>query len=132
MNAHHPFRAVVSGLGPALVLVLFLAPPEVRGQGTQLHYDASGNLSRVQPLTGTAPVLSGPQNVLLSYGDLVSLTVLARGTPPLSYQWQHHSNSIPGATADSLWVRIIAPGDFGPYRVLVSNVYGSATSTNAL
>jgi hypothetical protein len=60
------------------------------------------------------------------------LTVLATGSPPLSYQWQFNSNTIPGEYGDTLRRPQVAPADFGAYRVIVSNAFGSVTSSNAL
>jgi len=63
---------------------------------------------------------------------LAALSVSASGSLPLSYQWQFNGNSIPGAFSDSLRFRNIAPADFGAYRVIVSNAFGSVTSANAM
>jgi hypothetical protein len=43
----------------------------------------------------------------------------------LQYQWQFNSNNIAGANADSLFLMNLASNDFGAYRVIVSNAFGS-------
>lgn len=102
-------------------------------QDTRLSYDLPGNLEKVEASSGTAPeLMTGPQNVVSAPGDLVSFTVLARGSRPLSYQWQFNSNVISGAVGDSLLLTNVAAAAFGAYRVVVSNPFGSVTSSNVL
>jgi len=110
---------------------LLCSPCVVRGQGTKLNYDASGSLLSVAPLSGTAPALSGPQNVLAAAGDFAAFTVSANGSPPLSYRWFCNSNLVAGATGSSLLIINVAPTNFGAYYVVVTNASGSATSAVA-
>src|SRR5947209_14208029 len=95
--------------------------------------DLSGNLTSIGPSAGTGPSIAiQPRSTVASVGQAVYWTVLAGGSLPLSYQWQLNSNNIAGATADSLSLLNVASTDFGSYRVIVSNAFGSVTSSNAL
>src|SRR5207253_2641174 len=70
-----------------------------------------------------------PQSQSVTEGDTVTLSLVAAGTGPLSYQWNKNGVAIPGATGSSLVfgpVQIIAAGT---YTAVVSNVAGSATSS---
>ncbi|HEY5909399.1 MAG TPA: immunoglobulin domain-containing protein [Verrucomicrobiae bacterium] len=56
-------------------------------------------------------------------------TVLAGGTEPLSYQWRFFATNISGATGTSYTIRSAGTNDIGPYSVVVTNVYGSASAS---
>ncbi len=62
-------------------------------------------------------------------GYTLSLTANAAGTPPLAYQWRRNGTAIAGQTAATLNIAGVALTDSGSYDVVVSNPYGSATST---
>lgn len=62
-------------------------------------------------------------------GATVVFTVVAGGTPPLSYQWRRNGNDLPGATGTSLTLTNIMPPNVGNYTVVVTNASGSVTST---
>ena len=95
--------------------------------------DLSGNLASIGPSAGAPPAVTGqPLSGVAGLGKGVSWTAIASGSLPLFYQWQLNSNNIPGATADTLSVLSVAPADFGAYRVIISNAFGSVTSSNAL
>jgi hypothetical protein len=64
-------------------------------------------------------------------GMRAMFTVLAGGTPPLSYQWQFNNADIPGATAASFTVPNVQATNLGVYRVVITNEAGSVVSSNA-
>ena len=49
----------------------------------------------------------------------------------LSYQWHHNGAPISGATASTLTIPNVQPGDAGQYSVVVSNPCGARTSRPA-
>jgi hypothetical protein len=77
-------------------------------------------------------IIAPPANVTASAGAAVALTSTVIGMPPLSYQWQLNGVNVPGATAKSLSLQNVEPGNAGQYRIVVSNSYGSATSSPAV
>ena len=80
---------------------------------------------------GQPPYITAqPQNTNVTLGATVTLQVSATGSPPLSYQWQLYGNALGGQTNSSLVLTNVQAG--GDYRVLVSNLYGSATSQVAV
>jgi hypothetical protein len=80
-----------------------------------------------------APVIvTQPQSQQAPLGTNVSLSVVARGLPPLSYQWFRNGNSLAGATASTLALSNVQFADSGTYAVVVSNPYGSAASDGAV
>ncbi len=79
------------------------------------------------------PVLtSQPEGQTATVGSTVTFVVLVGGLPPLSYQWQFDSTNIAGATASSLTLTNVQPGQAGNYLVVVSNAWGVVTSSNAV
>src|SRR5262245_29247635 len=87
-------------------------------------------------VVGQAPnITQQPANLTVNVGESASFTVTANGTAPLSYQWQKFISStwtdIAGATAATFTIQTAATTDAGQYRVVVSNLVGTATSNAA-
>ena len=64
-------------------------------------------------------------------GDILTLAVNAGGTPNLSYQWRQNESPLPApAGTNAVYVKpnFSIAGDSGNYDVIVTNLYGSATS----
>lgn len=82
--------------------------------------------------TTNAPLITTqPQSQTNSLGATATFAVVANGTGPLSYQWQHTSTNLPGATTSSLSLTNIQTTDTGTYSVVITNLAGSITSSNA-
>jgi len=64
-------------------------------------------------------------------GTNATVTVTVTGTAPLSYQWQFNGVDITGATGTTLTLTNVNASNDGSYSVVVSNAYGSASSTAA-
>lgn len=100
--------------------------------------NASGSVtSSVATLTvsasATAPsITTQPTAQTVTVGTPVTLTVVASGTAPLTYQWRKGGVAISGATAATYTISAAASGDAGSYDVVVTNSAGSATSTAAV
>jgi hypothetical protein len=76
-------------------------------------------------------ILTPPQNATVKAGDTANFTVLAAGSPPLTYQWKFNGNNLAGATSSSLSITNAQQADQGDYSVAVSNPVGSLTSPTA-
>ena len=80
----------------------------------------------------TLPViLNQPASQCSFNGAPVTLTVVADGKAPLSYQWRFNGAEIPGATTSAYAITNPLPKDTGLYSVRVTNTYGAVTSSNA-
>jgi hypothetical protein len=78
------------------------------------------------------PVITAqPQGQVGYWGRGVTVIVTAGGTSPLSYQWLKDGTPIEGATASSLVMPNLEATNAGNYSVVVTNSYGSTTSSNA-
>ena len=92
---------------------------------------ASSSVSvTVQPV---APVITAqPSNLVVATGQDAMFSVTVAGSATLQYQWQRNGADIAGATAASYTLPSAASGDDGAtFRVVVTNVAGSVTSSGA-
>lgn len=81
----------------------------------------------------TAPtIVESPASATLTVGEWTEFSVVATGSRPMRYQWQHNGVDIPWATSDTFTVFAIDAADAGTYRVVVTNSLGSATSSDAV
>jgi len=78
-------------------------------------------------------IVAQPQSQVLAAGDTLVLDVVATGDEPLSYQWRRNGVPIPGVTSSPVLVIVGAQAsDTGNYSVIVTNLYGSSTSAEAI
>ena len=61
----------------------------------------------------------------------VSFSVTAAGNGPLKYQWYHRGRELAGQTNAQISLSQVRAADGGKYTVLVSNQFGSTTSSTA-
>lgn len=83
------------------------------------HTSAGAPAIVVQPVPQSAPV-----------GGNATFSVSASGNAPLSYQWFHGDDEVPGATADTLSLTGVGAADVGTYYVEVTNDVGVTTSAS--
>ena len=82
--------------------------------------------------TNPPSITSQPQPLTVNAHANVSFTVTATGNTPLNYQWSLNGTNISGATASSLTISNVTPQVLGAYAVVITNAFGSATSSNAM
>ncbi|HEY5912009.1 MAG TPA: immunoglobulin domain-containing protein [Verrucomicrobiae bacterium] len=93
---------------------------------------AAGFYHSIAMTQAGAPVLrSDLVNTVVIYGARVYLHVNAVGAGPLVYQWQCNLTNILGATAATLQIDAAGFSDAGVYSVIVSNPFGTVTSSSA-
>ena len=81
---------------------------------------------------GSVPyIVSQPQSVLINYGQNASFSVAAVGSSQIAYQWSLSGTPIAGATNTSLTITNAGPADLGDYAVVVTDPFGSVTSSPA-
>ncbi|MGN6641367.1 MAG: LamG-like jellyroll fold domain-containing protein [Verrucomicrobiota bacterium] len=84
------------------------------------------------PLSTSLSIISNPSSASVFAGSNVTFSVMAVGSGSLHYQWWHEDVLIPGAIQSSLILSNVQAADEGNYSVVVTNLYRSATSSNAL
>ena len=84
------------------------------------------------PVVAVAPVVSTqPTSQTASLGGTLTLSVVATGTAPVSYQWSRGGVIIAGATSATLALTNLQASDAAAYTVAVSNAGGTVTSNAA-
>jgi hypothetical protein len=94
----------------------------------------------VLTVTNVPPAITvQPTNQTVEVGATATLAVTATGTEPLSYQWWLNETNllvdggqIEGATSNVLTISNVQLTNNGNYTVIVTNVAGSVTSSNAV
>ena len=75
-----------------------------------------------------ASIVTQPVGGSVSQGETVTLSVVAAGTEPISYQWYHGDELVEGATESTLLLADLQAVASGTYHVVVSNRAGTETS----
>jgi hypothetical protein len=113
--------------------------------GTHYYAELQANYPNVFPVGGygsitvqpfgsfppLAPQVSQPQSQISVAGSTVLLSVAGVGTQPLSYSWYFNGNPSPIGTGPTLSLSNVQPSASGNYFVIVTNAYGSITSSVA-
>jgi hypothetical protein len=109
--------------------VLAVEVHQVNGTSSDLGFNAE--LAVTQTIFG--PVIrTQPVSQSAAAGATIAFSVIADGTPPLSYQWRFQGQAIEGATQPVLNLVNLLSSQAGAYQVIVSNPAGNATSSDAL
>ena len=77
-------------------------------------------------------IITPPASQLVNQAGVATFTVGVNGTPPIAYQWLFNGTNLANATNAALAISNVQPVHAGNYSVFVSNIAGSALSTNAL
>ncbi len=117
------------------------AQPGDNGSYQVIVYDKYGNVvpgSAANLTVLAAPgIAAQPQDLAVTRFLNCTLSVTATGAPALFYQWQKNgtnlanTGNVSGADTPNLTLSNPMAADSGPYDVIVSNAFGSVTSSNA-
>ncbi|MDZ4802648.1 MAG: LamG-like jellyroll fold domain-containing protein, partial [Bryobacteraceae bacterium] len=79
----------------------------------------------------TAPIIArNPDHATVFAGQIAEFVVDARGTEPLTYQWQRGTNNIADANTSILRFPAVITDNGANFRVLVTNDLGTVTSSS--
>jgi hypothetical protein len=84
-----------------------------------------------------APTVTDPLSQTNQVGTTANFGVTASGTAPLTYRWQFNNAPLSdnghysGSATNALVIAGVGLADQGPYRLVVTNIAGSATSAVA-
>ena len=98
-------------------------------------YTAQGtNVSTDTPLSVLIPpeIASQSGDLIVPMGGTAGFAVAATGLPSPGYQWRRNGGVIPGSTNSALVLENVQVSQAGNYTVIVSNLGGTITSSNAL
>jgi len=94
------------------------------------NYGSVTSTVAVVSVTPSPDITSQPaSNILVYAGNQISLKASAIGAAPLSYQWYNGTSRVGGATTTNL--TLVATTGTNLYHLVVTNTYGSATSSVA-
>lgn len=132
----YQWRLNTANIGGANSSTYVIASAQASNAGdyTVLVTNPAGEiLSQPATLTVTAPpsITVQPSSQTAFAGTPVTLSVSATGTAPLSYQWQFNGVDVAGAKS-STYGFTLKTAKIGAYRVVVSNPFGSKTSSFAV
>ncbi|HMP81646.1 MAG TPA: FG-GAP-like repeat-containing protein [Verrucomicrobiota bacterium] len=93
---------------------------------------AASSAGKCPPAPTPPEIVAHPTNVTVVVGGAATFNVIASGTSPLSYQWRSNNVAIAGATNATLTLNNVQYANAGSYSVVVTNLLGSDTSSNAV
>jgi PKD repeat protein len=103
------------------------------GDGVPNYQEWLDGSDPTNALSSRPVIWTQPASQRLNLGDNVTFTVTATGTGPLACQWFfNQTNSLPGATNLALVVSNVQRSSAGAYSALLSNVFASVLSSNAI
>lgn len=83
------------------------------------------------PATNPPSITTQPTSRTVTNGGTTTFTVVASGSGTLRYQWRTNGVSVTGATNSTLALSSITTNHAGSYGVVITNSYGSITSSTA-
>jgi uncharacterized repeat protein (TIGR03803 family) len=97
-------------------------------------YGGSAHAGVVFSLSLAPPtILASPQDQTVVSGTTVNINVEATGGPVLGCQWYFNNTNYIGCTTNCfLELSDVQPGQSGAYTVVVTNLFGAATSSPAM
>lgn len=106
---------------------------DVGDYSAQVKNSGGGSFSPSAHLAVTfAPVapfiVRQPVSQVVGRGEMLTLSVGAKGTPSPSYQWRRNGADLPGATLPTYHIDKTYPDAVGDYEVRVTNPSGSVVS----
>jgi hypothetical protein len=129
-GAVHP-TLILSNVQPSQAGAYFVLVTNLYGfaQSSNATLTVVGSTS-----SNTAPVITHqPTNQTVSVGGNVTFTVAATGSPTLVYQWYFGDGIfLSSSSRPTLTLSNVQPSNAGNYFVIVTNQFGSATSSNAV
>ena len=104
----------------------------VEVSNTAGHATSSAATLTVSAAAVVPSITTEPANQTVTAGQTATFSVVATGTPPLSYRWMKGGTTILGATSSSYTTPATTSADNGSqFKVVVSNIAGNATSNPA-
>ncbi len=109
-------------------------PTNAGGYSVVVANSVGSVTSLVAVLTvNSSPVLTAqPQGANVALNSPVDFSVAAVGSAPLRYQWKKGGTTIASATNTTFTIASAQAADAATYTVVVTNLFGSATSSNAV
>lgn len=126
-NAH------VSGATNATLVVSNLVVSDAGNYSVMVTNNYGSAISSNAALTVVFPpgISAQPVGLAVDVGTPFAFGVSATGTATLNYQWLFNGSPLSGQTSATLSYAAAAMNQAGNYSVVITNLYGSVTSSNA-
>ncbi len=125
-NAH------ISGSATADLVITNVLGADAGGYSVVVSGGSASITSIVATLTVVDPlIVDQPASQIGQLGGALTFSVQAIGTAPLAYQWRKNGADLAGATGSAVTLTNLLASDGGMIDVVVSNVWGTATSAPA-
>jgi Immunoglobulin domain/Immunoglobulin I-set domain len=129
-------NSAIAGATSATLALNNVASADAANYSVTVVNAAGSVTSAAAALTVNSPpsITTQPANQFGAVGSSISLSVVAAGTGPLSYQWFNSTGAladggnISGSATATLAITSLTANEVGNYFVVVSNAFGSATS----
>ena len=111
-----------------------VAPVQQADSGLAQHMAVTKDflISSSGDTTNPPAIITQPQSQGVVTGNNVTFSITATGASPLSYQWLFNGTNISGAITNPFTLAGAQLTNAGIYSVTVTNLAGSATSSNAV
>ena len=123
-------------VGTNQTLLITNIQPASAGNYRVVIANLAGAVTNAAPVVLTVnypPVITAqPVSQSVALSNNVALSVAAAGVPAPFYQWQIGGVNLGGANSATLAITNFQQSNEGSYRVVVTNLLGSVTSSNAL
>lgn len=94
-------------------------------------HDGRTNAFVLTPVSSPVMVTSAPAPQIVGPGAMITLQMQMTAGEPLTYQWLHNGNPIPGATNASLTLSGMGMANAGQYTVTARNRIGTVANSSA-
>jgi endonuclease/exonuclease/phosphatase family metal-dependent hydrolase len=109
------------------------SPVQLADSGLAQHMAVIKDFSILaSPATNPPVITAQPLGKTNAVGSTISFSVTATGSGPLTYQWRLGGTNILGATSNPFTLANIQLTNNGNYSVLITNAFGSVTSSIAV
>jgi DNA/RNA endonuclease G (NUC1) len=117
-------------VGDTITLGVLAAKVTDQSTGTRtLNEDYTLSFTTAAPVAPS--ITTHPASQSVAIGGNVTLSVVAAGTAPFTYQWRKDTQPITNATSSTLTLTNVQAGAAGSYDVVVTNSVSSVTSNAA-
>lgn len=98
--------------------------------------DNHGHIGQSNPFNATNPappvIITQPAGQIVLGGSNVTISVVASGTAPLNYFWRKNASPLTDVSNSTLILLNVSRANSGTYNVIITNIAGSVTSSNAI
>jgi hypothetical protein len=101
-------------------------------QSRNADMDAALNAAGIGSFSNPPAISSAPSSRWADQDGTIKMSIAASGSAPLAYRWRLNGTNVPGATTNIFTLANIQTDNAGNYTVVITNAFGSVTSSVAV